>query len=85
MYAIRSYYEVGKQKIEDTGPLTRKRMETVDDEFISASVDFMERAKAANKPFFVWLNPSRMHMFTHLRPEHRHLASDITTERNNFV
>jgi len=76
--------KVGKQKIEDTGPLTRKRMETVDDEFIAASVDFMERAKAANKPFFVWLNPSRMHMFTHLRPEHRHLASDITTEHDMY-
>lgn len=76
--------KVGKQTIEDTGPLTRKRMETVDDEFIAASVDFMKRAKAANKPFFVWLNPSRMHMFTRLRPEHRHLASDISTEHNIY-
>jgi arylsulfatase len=59
---------MGKQKCEDTGPLTRKRMETVDEEFIRASVDFMERAKRADKPFFVWFNPTRMHIYTHLKP-----------------
>ena len=57
--------KMGKQECKDSGPLTRKRMETVDDEFIAASVDFMKRSKKADKPFFVWLNPSRMHMFTH--------------------
>jgi arylsulfatase len=56
-------------KIEDTGPLTRKRMETVDDEFTAATVDFMERANKAGKPFMVWFNPSRMHLWTHLKPE----------------
>ena len=75
---------VGKQTIEDTGPLTRKRMETMDEEFIAASTDFMKRAQAANKPFFVWLNTSRMHMFTHLKPEHRYLAAKHTTEHDFY-
>ena len=72
--------KMGKQKCKDTGELSRKRMETVDDEFIAASLDFMKRSKKADKPFFVWLNPSRMHMFTHLRPEHRYLAAKATSE-----
>ncbi len=55
----------GAQNCKDTGPLTRKRMETVDGEFIDASVRFMEKSKAAGKPFFVWLNTTRMHTFTH--------------------
>ncbi len=56
-------------KIEDTGPLTRKRMETADEEFLAATKDFIERAKKAKKPFFVWFNPSRMHFYTHLKKE----------------
>jgi arylsulfatase len=56
-------------KIEDTGPLTRKRMETIDEEVTTAALDFMERAKKADKPFFVWWNSTRMHIFTHLKPE----------------
>ncbi|WP_258405405.1 sulfatase-like hydrolase/transferase [Shewanella sp. FJAT-52076] len=76
--------KMGKQKCTDTGPLTRKRMETVDDEFIAASTDFMQRSKDANKPFFVWLNPSRMHMYTHLRPEHQNLATPFTTEHDRY-
>ena len=56
-------------KIEDTGPLTKKRMETIDEEFLAATKDFIERAKKANKPFFAWFNPSRMHFFTHLKNE----------------
>ena len=55
--------------IEDTGPLTRKRMETIDEEITTASLDFMERAKKANKPFFLWWNSSRMHVYTHLKKE----------------
>lgn len=51
---------------------------------IDAALDFMERAKNGNKPFFVWLNPSRMHLYTHLRPEHRYLAADITTEHDLY-
>ena len=56
-------------QVEDTGPLTKKRMETVDDEFLAASLDFMERAHQAGKPFFVWFNSSRMHFFTHVPEE----------------
>jgi arylsulfatase A-like enzyme len=59
----------GKQKCEDTGPLTAKRMETVDEEFLGASLDFIDRAHKAGNPFFVWFNPSRMHIWTHLKPE----------------
>ncbi|QSQ17663.1 arylsulfatase [Myxococcus landrumensis] len=61
----------GTQRIEDTGPLTRKRMETVDDEFASACLDFMERSNKSGKPFFIWFNSTRMHIFTHLREESR--------------
>lgn len=60
---------VGKQTIRDTGPLTRKRMETIDEEVTARTLDFMERAKTADKPFFIWWNSSRMHVFTHLKPE----------------
>jgi arylsulfatase len=56
-------------KIEDTGPLTTKRMETVDEEFIGASKNFIERQVKADKPFFVWLNTTRMHVFTHLKKD----------------
>ena len=59
----------GKQKCEDTGPLTKKRMETVDGEFLDASLDFIDRANEDKKPFFVWFNSTRMHIFTHLKPE----------------
>ncbi len=62
---------VGKQTIEDTGPLTRKRMETIDDETSDAAIDFMKRQVQANMPFFCWLNTTRMHLRTHVRPEHR--------------
>ena len=58
---------VGRQKIEDTGPLTTKRMETCDDEFVAAAKDFMTRQHKDGKPFFVWLNTTHMHMFTHTK------------------
>ena len=61
--------KVGKQKIQDTGPLTKKRMETCDDEFVAASKDFIKRQNAAGKPFFVWLNTTHMHAFTHTKAE----------------
>jgi arylsulfatase len=54
-------------RINDTGPLTRKRMETVDEEVTVKALDFMTRAKQANKPFFLWWNSTRMHIFTHLK------------------
>lgn len=57
--------------IEDTGPLTKKRMETVDDETSAAAIDFMKRQHEADKPFFTWMNTTRMHARTHVREEHR--------------
>jgi arylsulfatase len=60
---------VGKQKIEDTGPLNKKRMETVDEEFLAAAKDFIDRQHKAEKPFFCWFNATRMHIYTHLKPE----------------
>ena len=62
--------KIGKQKIEDAGTLYPKRMETVDDEILDLSLKFMDKAKADNKPFFVWLNPTRMHVTTHLSPKY---------------
>src|SRR5690242_5645912 len=62
---------VGKQTIEDTGPLTRKRMETIDDETSAAAIDFMQRQVRANTPFFCWYNSTRMHFRTHVRADHR--------------
>jgi arylsulfatase A-like enzyme len=56
-------------KTVDTGPLTRKRMETIDDETTSACMDFVDRQVKADKPFFCWMNFTRMHVFTHVRPE----------------
>ncbi|MGH8950552.1 MAG: arylsulfatase [Acidimicrobiia bacterium] len=60
---------VGKQRIEDTGPLTAKRMETIDDEVTDACVDFIKRQHEADTPFFVWMNTTHMHCFTHTKPE----------------
>jgi arylsulfatase A-like enzyme len=62
--------KVGKQKIEDAGTLYPKRMETVDDEIRDLATGFMDKAKKDNKPFFVWLNPTRMHIVTHLSPKY---------------
>jgi arylsulfatase A-like enzyme len=56
-------------RIEDTGPLTKKRMETIDEEVTARTLDFMTRAKQADKPFFIWWNSTRMHIFTHLKAE----------------
>jgi arylsulfatase len=60
---------IGKQKCEDTGPLTKKRMETVDEEVTAGALKFMDKAVNDGKPFFVWWNSSRMHVFTHLKKE----------------
>ena len=62
---------VGKQTIEDTGQLTAKRMETVDDETSAAAIDFMQRQAKANTPFFCWFSSTRMHYKTHVRESHR--------------
>ena len=66
---------IGRQIIEDTGPLTRKRMETIDDETTAAAIDFMTRQVRANKPFFTWMNTTRMHVFTHVRDTMRGQAA----------
>jgi arylsulfatase A-like enzyme len=63
--------KIGKQVIVDTGALTKKRMETIDDETSAAAIDYMKRQHAAGKPFFVWYNSTRMHLRTHVRAEHR--------------
>ena len=63
--------KIGKQTIEDTGALTKKRMETIDDETSTAAIEFMKRQHAAGKPFFCWFNSTRMHLRTHVRPSHR--------------
>jgi arylsulfatase A-like enzyme len=61
--------KVGKQTIKDTGPLTKKRMETIDDDIADRSVDFIKREHAAGKPIFVWVNFTHMHLRTHTKPE----------------
>ena len=63
---IHSYADGG---VEDTGPLTRKRMETIDGEFLEAAKRFIRDANEAGEPFFVWFNSTRMHIWTHLKPE----------------
>ncbi len=60
---------VGKQRIEDTGPLTIKRMETIDDEILEHAVDFIDRQHTAQTPFFMWFNTTHMHLRTHPKPE----------------
>ncbi|MGB9338618.1 MAG: sulfatase-like hydrolase/transferase, partial [Polyangiales bacterium] len=61
-------------RIEDTGPLTKKRMETIDDETVAAAIDFIKRQNAAGKPWFVWWNGTRMHFRTHVKKENRGIS-----------
>jgi len=74
----------GKQRCTDTGPLNAKRMETVDEEFLERSKRFITQSKRDGQPFFAWVNTTRMHIYTHLKPESRHLASDISSEFDIF-
>ena len=60
---------VGRQVCKDTGPLTKKRMETIDDDITARAVDFIQRQHQAGKPFFVWINTTHMHLRTHVKPE----------------
>jgi arylsulfatase A-like enzyme len=60
---------VGRQRIEDTGPLTKTRMQTIDDEVLEHAVDFIERQHATQTPFFAWVNTTHMHLYTHPKPE----------------
>jgi arylsulfatase A-like enzyme len=67
---------VGKQKIKDDGPLTKKRMETYDQETLERTMAFIAKAVKANKPFFVWHNATRMHVFTHLAPHYQAMVAE---------
>jgi arylsulfatase len=68
--------KVGKQKIEDDGPLGKKRMETYDGEMLKLSLDFIDKAVKEDKPFFVWHNTTRMHVFTHLSPKYQAMVAE---------
>ena len=70
----------GGQRIEDTGPLTKKRMETVDDETLAAAKVFMKKQVDAGKPFFTWWNGTRMHFRTHVKEDRRHQGNDEYTD-----
>ena len=67
--------KIGKQRIEDAGTLYPKRMETVDDEVLEHSLKFLDKAKSDGKPFFLWLNPTRMHIVTHLSEKYQKLRT----------
>jgi arylsulfatase len=67
--------KIGKQKVEDAGALYPKRMETVDDEIRDFAIKFMEKAQKEGKPFFVWLNPTRMHIVTHLSDKYEKMRN----------
>ncbi|BCH24564.1 arylsulfatase [Mesorhizobium sp. L-8-3] len=70
----------GTQTVEDTGPLTKKRMETVDEETLAAAVDFIKRQHAAGTPFFCWWNGTRMHFRTHVKNEHEGISGPSGNE-----
>lgn len=72
---------VGKQKITDTGPLSQERMKDFDgSEVVPKAIEFMKQAKVEDKPFFIWLNPTRMHLYTRLNEKWRYAAENITSE-----
>ncbi len=80
----------GGQTIEDTGPLTRKRMETIDEEVHAKAMDFLDRNAKAKKPFFMWYNSTRMHVWTHLKKESEGVTGiglypDGMVEHDGFV
>lgn len=68
---IKSY---ANGKVEDTGPLTKKRMETIDDETVAAAINFIKRMEKEGKPWFVWWNGTRMHFRTHVKDEHKGIS-----------
>ena len=72
-------------RIEDTGPLTKKRMETVDDETTAAALDFIDSAHSAGTPFFVWWNGTHMHFRTHVKPESRGQAGRWQSEYHDAM
>ena len=74
--------KIGKQKIEDDGELCSKRMETVDDEILANAFKFLDKARADRKPFFLWLNPTRMHVITHLSEKYERFVPRRTAGRS---
>lgn len=68
--------KIGKQKIEDAGALSPKRMETVDDDILEHALKFVDKSRKDNKPFFLWLNPTRMHVVTHLSQKYQGRRND---------
>ena len=77
--------EDGTQRIEDTGPLTKERMKTIDDEVVPEALRFIGDAKAADKPFFVWLNTTHMHFRTHLKDGSRGKAGRWQSEYHDTM
>jgi arylsulfatase A-like enzyme len=69
LYVDTRFGKVGKQTIKDTGPLTKKRMETADEEFLDRTIKFIKKNHEEKKPWFAWVNTTRMHFYTHLKPE----------------
>ena len=65
----------GTQRVEDTGPLTKKRMETIDDEITGRTLEYLEEQAGSDEPFFLWWNATRMHFRTHVKDEHRGLSN----------
>ena len=76
---------VGKQTIRDTGPLTKKRMETIDDDIAGRAADYIKRQVAAGKPFFLWVNFTHMHLRTHVKPESRGQAGRWQSEYHDVM
>jgi arylsulfatase len=87
-----SVNDEGKQTIEDTGPLTRERMKTIDMEFLKVTTDFIKNNKSKNAPFFIWFNTTRMHFRTHISEKTKRLAGewrssyhDAMIEHDNMI
>ena len=76
---------VGKQTVHDTGPLTKKRMETIDDDIAARAVDYIKRQAQARQPFFVWVNFTHMHFRTHVKPESRGQAGRWQSEYHDVM
>ena len=76
---------VGKQTIRDTGPLTKKRMETIDDDIADRAVDYIKRQAQAGQPFFLWVNFTHMHFRTHVKPESRGQAGRWQSEYHDVM
>jgi arylsulfatase len=76
---------VGKQTIHDTGPLTKKRMETIDDDVAARAADYIKRQVAAGKPFFLWVNFTHMHLRTHVKQESRGQSGHWQSEYHDVM